>query len=417
MPSSSPAQPRTPTPAAGLALFFGVVAINVVAALTLPENLVLFAIPISMLLATVAAVVVFKLDAKETLLLRLPTATDLIMAAPLAISFFILDDQIAGISHARFPISDETQEYFRQLLTVTSPWDWVEKIGLIGVGAAVSEELMFRGFIQTAFAQRLRRPSAILMTALLFMVLHAQFLPVLAAGIILGFVAMATRSIVIPILVHFANNVLQLLLLNLAGLETLGDPIWIPPTILIPALVMFALTWGYYMRRLGPEPEPEPTSERAADPPAPRRPLAIHHAPPPLSEELAIVSASRRRLGWIVVAGAVLCGVVVLFALFSWSIYLVDPQRAHSRGLEVLEGQITAKLEPSAQAKQSQIESAFQALSILNESGQMGWRDLATVALSYRELSADGGLDANDADVLVTSIQDLVMDRTRPRAL
>lgn len=419
MESPSTTPPRLPTPAAGLALFFGVVALHATAAMTLPEEIVLFAIPVSMLLATVAAILIFRVDAKQTLLLRLPSATDFLMAIPLAISVFILDDQIAGISHARFPVPEQTQDFLRTFLTVTTPWDWVKKIGLIGVGAAVSEELMFRGFLQTAFASRLRRSAAILLTALLFMVLHAQFLPVLAAGIILGFVAMATRSIVIPMFVHFANNVTQLLLFNLAGLETLGDPIWIPPTILLPAIVMFALTWGYYMRRLGSEPEPdEPEPDPNNDLRSSRRePIAIHHTPAPLSQELAQLSASRRRLGWLVVAGAVLIGVVVLFALFAWSVYFVDPQNAHSRGLAVLEEQITAELEPDAQAKQPQIESAFQALSILNDTGQMQWRDLASVAASYRELGADGSLDARDADAIVATIRDLVRQRTRARAL
>lgn len=421
MEKSPPARPRVPTPAAGLELFFAVVALNAVAALTLPAGVVLFAIPASMLLATGTAVALFRVDVKQTLLLRLPTATDLVMAIPLAMSVFILDDQITGISHARIPVPEETQQFLRELLTVTSPWDWVRKIGLIGVGAAVSEELMFRGFIQSAFSQRLRRPAAILSTALLFMVLHLQFVPVLAAGIVLGFVAMATRSIIIPIFVHFANNVTQLLLFNLAGLETLGDPIWIPPTILIPALVMFALTWGYYMRRLGPDPDAE--DESASEQPVAKRrtperePIAVLHAPPPLSQELAPLSASRRRLGWLVVAGAVLTGVIVLFALVAWSVYFVDPQSAHSRGLAVLEGRITADLEPDARAKEQQIASAFQALSLLNETGQMDWRDFIHVASSYQELGADGSVDAADADAIIAAIRDLVRDRTRAREL
>jgi hypothetical protein len=308
------------------------------------------------------------------------------------------------------------------MLTVDTPWDWVEKIGLIGLGAAVSEELMFRGFIQTAFSHRLRRSTAILLSAVCFMVLHVQFLPVLAAGIILGFVAMATRSIVIPIFVHFTNNVTQLLLLNLAGLESLGDPIWIPPTILIPAFIMFALTWGYYMRRLGPEPEPDPGRERTSAQTTTkstpeREPLAIQHTPAPLSRELASLSAGRRRLGWLVVAIAVSIGMLVLTCLFAWSIYFVDPERVHGRGIALLEAQVTATLEPDAQDKKPQVTSAFQALAALNETGQMQWRDLAKVVQSYRELGADGGLDADDTDALIATIRDLVMDRTRPRSL
>ena len=411
MTSSSSDPPRYPQPAGGLVLFIAVVGIGLAVGWALPEGAALVAMPVVMLLATGVAVIGFRVDAKETLLLRLPSATDFLMAIPLAISFFILDDQVAGLSHARFPVSEATLEYFRRVLTVQSPWDWFEKIALIGLGAAVSEELMFRGFMQTAFLQRLPRPAAITLAAALFMLLHVQFLPVLAAGIVLGFVALATRSIVIPMFVHFSNNVIQLLLFNLAELETLGDPVWIPPTILLPALAMFALSCGYYLRRL--EPEPETPADAASDPERER--ITIPHDPTSIAEELSSVPQRRRRLGWLVVATAVVAGVLVLMGLFGWSVYYIYPERVHARGIELLERRITATLEPGASDKAARITSAFLALTALNESGQLELRDLATVRQSYRELSADGGLDAQDADTLVEAIHEMVMDRTRPR--
>jgi hypothetical protein len=108
---------------------------------------------------------------------------------------------------------------------------------------------------------------------------------------------------------------------------------------------------------------------------------------------------------------------LVLTCLFAWSIYFVDPERVHGRGIALLEAQVTATLEPDAQDKKPQVTSAFQALAALNETGQMQWRDLAKVVQSYRELGADGGLDADDTDALIATIRDLVMDRTRPRSL
>lgn len=405
MTSNASDPPRYPQPAGGLVLFLGVLGIALVLGWALPEGAPLFAMPVVMLLATGLAVVGFRVDAKETLLLRLPSATDFLMAIPLAISFFILDDQIAALSHARFPVSEATLEYFRRILTVQSPWDWVEKIALIGVGAAVSEELMFRGFMQTAFLQRLRRPAAIVLAAGLFMLLHVQFLPVLGAGIVLGFVALATRSIVIPMFVHFTNNVIQLLLFNLADLETLGDPVWIPPTILLPALAMFALSWGYYLRRLEPESNPDPDPKR----------ITIPHHPTSIGEELSSVPEDRRRLGWLVVSMAIVTGVLVLFGLFGWSVYSFNPERFQAPGIEMLERRVIAALEPGASDKAAPITSAFRALQALNESGQLQLRDLVTVWQTYRERSADGGLDAQEADTLVEAIHKMVTDRTRPR--
>ncbi len=83
------------------------------------------------------------------------------------------------------------------------------------------------------------------------MALHILPLPSFAvAGMVLGLTALSTRSIVVPVVIHFLNNASALALVNLAGLETLGDPIWIPAEILLPAMAIFALCVFYYSRRL-----------------------------------------------------------------------------------------------------------------------------------------------------------------------
>jgi membrane protease YdiL (CAAX protease family) len=405
--------PRYPHWVAGLALFAGVVVLADVALRVLSEPAAIAATPLLVTAATLGAVVIFRADLKETLQLKAPSTTDVLMAIPLTLSFFILDDQLASLSHARFPVPNEALEYARRLLTADGVLDWIGKIALIGVGAAVSEELMFRGFIQTAFLQRFRPPVAITLAAVLFMLLHVQFLPVLAAGIVLGYVTLATRSIVIAIVVHFGNNVIQLLLFNFAELETLGDPVWIPPTILIPALIMFALSWGYYIRRLAPE----PASGGGDGAGNGRERIMITHEPKSIEDELSSVPKPRRRLGWLVVFVAMLTGVLVLVALFGWSVYYIYPERVHERGLELLEERVTAALEPQAANKAQEIASAFAALSALNDSGQLELRDLTMVARTQAALSADGGLDERDADAIVETIRTLVMDRTTPRAL
>jgi hypothetical protein len=172
---------------------------------------------------------------------------------------------------------------------------------------------------------------------------------------------------------------------------------------------MFALSWGYYLRRLEPPPLPAP-----APVPDPGR-LTVPHDPTSIREELSSVPESRRRLGWLVVSIAILTGVLVLFGLFTWSTYSFNPERFHAPGIKMLEQRVIAALEPDAADKAPPITSAFRALQALNESGQLELGDLVTVWQSYRERSADGGLDAHDADALVGAIRKMVMDRTRPR--
>jgi membrane protease YdiL (CAAX protease family) len=256
--STSPSTRKLSPAVAAFALFFVVLAANIamghaVGVLGVSADWLLVATPLVLLAFTGAFVAWLGLDAKETLLLRLPAWPDFLMAVPFAISFVILSDQLSSLTSGLVPaeLSEQLRDVQLRWLRVSSPTEWVVKLATIGVGAAVSEELMFRGFIQSAFSRSLRPARAIIRTSILFMALHILPLPsFLAAGLVLGLAALASRSIAVPILIHFLNNASALALVNLAGLETLGDPVWVPAEILLPAVATFVLSLVYYLRRL-----------------------------------------------------------------------------------------------------------------------------------------------------------------------
>jgi membrane protease YdiL (CAAX protease family) len=257
-PRSSPGPAKLSSAATAFALFFVVLVANIgmgqaVGVLGVGADWLLVATPLVLLVFTVLFVFGFHLDPKETLLLRLPTWPDLLMAIPLAFSFVVLSDQLSTLTSDLIPaeLSEQLREVQLRWLRASTPGEWIGKLATIGAGAAISEELMFRGFIQSAFSRTMRRASAVLLTSFLFMALHILPLPSFAAaGLVLGVAALATRSIVVPVVIHFLNNASALALVNLAGLETLGDPVWIPPGILVPAIAIFVLCLSYYARRL-----------------------------------------------------------------------------------------------------------------------------------------------------------------------
>ncbi len=77
---------------------------------------------------------------------------------------------------------------------------------------ALLEEFLFRGVI-TAEYESVSVPCAILMSALLFSMMHLSFarLPAyLFSGVILSLAMYATRSVIAPMLVHALNNVVAL---------------------------------------------------------------------------------------------------------------------------------------------------------------------------------------------------------------
>jgi membrane protease YdiL (CAAX protease family) len=378
--------------------------------------------PLVLLFWTVLFVYWFRVDPKETLLLRLPSWPDLLMALPLAISFVILSDQLSSLTSDLVPeeLAEQLREVQIRWLRASGALEWLVKLATIGVGAALSEELMFRGFVQSAFSRSMKRSTAVLWTSFLFMALHVLPLPSFAAaGVVLGVTALATRSVLVPAVIHFVNNAAALALVNLAGLETLGDPVWIPPSILLPAVAIFALSMGYYGRRLLRRPE-----EGDLSPPAPRDPdpgedrgIFRSAANPSFVEELESVPRGRRRLGFLVIAAAVLVGSTVLLALFASSLYMSNPQGVQATFLSALSQETLSRLDPDAMARSEELETAFDALSAANDAGGLGWRQLFRVARVYASTSADGTIDSGDVDILLEALREAVRGAISPRRL
>jgi len=106
---------------------------------------------------------------------------------------------------------------------------------VIAIIPAIGEEMLFRGIIQKIFIRWFGNiHTGILVTALLFGVLHFQFLSLLprfVLGIIIGYLFVWTRTLWMPILAHFIVNATAVVFYHfhysdLIGLEmeTVGTP-------------------------------------------------------------------------------------------------------------------------------------------------------------------------------------------------
>ena len=132
---------------------------------------------------------------------------------------------------------------------------------MIGVLAAIGEELIFRGLFQKLFTQIVKNPHlAILITAILFSAFHFQFfsfLPRFVLGLILGYLMYLGRSIWFPIIAHFVNNAMGVIYyyFNSKGsaddmLEEIGTSSMLPMTALISLLTfaVFFIAWYYQVK-------------------------------------------------------------------------------------------------------------------------------------------------------------------------
>jgi len=102
------------------------------------------------------------------------------------------------------------EEITRAFLNVETIGGLMINILMIAVLPALGEELLFRGVLQKLLHQWFRNVHwAVLVSAIIFSALHLQFygfLPRTLLGVMFGYLFVITKSLWVPILVHFINN-------------------------------------------------------------------------------------------------------------------------------------------------------------------------------------------------------------------
>ncbi len=215
---------RGPLPSAAEALFCGVVILvlsfvfqNSVAP---PQDFAGFArITLALFLAVVLAppvimAVMFTSSPRQTLLLKPPRWRMVTAAAVLAVALhpFILafDSLIVWI----YPIAPKVQQAADELQKMfTSANVWL-LILCIAAMPAVCEEIAFRGFILSGFRRLGNNRRAIVVSALFFGIAHGflqQEINAFVMGLLLGYLAVRSGSLLPGMTFHFLHNSLSVL--------------------------------------------------------------------------------------------------------------------------------------------------------------------------------------------------------------
>jgi membrane protease YdiL (CAAX protease family) len=410
---------NVPSPRQATLLFAGTMVLFVVVVRTLyllhPDVALLFAELVALLVPTVLAVAYLRADFRATLRLRLPTVADVLLAVPLAIALTVLNDQLMNLVDQIYPMPENERNAMVQLLRASTAYEWAVRLFGIVMAAAVSEEILFRGFIQRSLEEGpLGRGGAILLTSLLFAVIHLipQGMPsYVLAGVVLGITAVATESILIPILIHAVHNTASILLLNLAEMESLGQPIWVPPQILIPAVLIFVIALVYYLRRApSPDPRNAPSFPPPVSPPS-------HDAPPGrlVDTDPAAPVLKRKALGWLVVVSAALGGFLVVIGLFLMSL-LYSPQ-ARRQPIRDMQEDLLDALPPSSELLASRVRQEFDALLDFNESGNLRVTEFLRLVWIYSAARSDGTISEDEIEELLSRIRLILRENVRVRHL
>ena len=393
-----------------VATFVAIIVIGVVIAQTgLPLDLAILATPGATLLVALAAIRLFRLNPYRALRLRPAKNSQLLLSIPIALSLFVVSDQLANLSRAFLPIDEELVRSVAELVRAEGFFSWLIRLAGIGFGAALSEELLFRGVILTGL-RPLGRGGAIVVSALLFTVMHGLLLPnYFVAGLVLGLAAMATRSILVPISIHLFHNIAALLLFNLTDIETLGDPLWIPSGILVPAAGILAIGVFVYLRDLREASGAKPAESVPDAPPEPWLP-----SPPPgalsIREDLQGVPASSRRLGFVFLALSMIAGLFIAVGLFVYLGYLTNPGPQRAAAIESLRQIAHESLAEEAAAREAEIDAAFETLTELNREGRVGFRHIWRAARVVAAATADGEFGNRDVESLLMAVGGIHQD-------
>lgn len=130
------------------------------------------------------------------------------------------------------------------LKTLLSSGNMALVVFLIGLVPAIGEELVFRGVIQKTLENWTNKPHlAIFLSGAIFSLIHFQFagfLPRMFLGMLLGYAYYFSKSLLVPMLLHFLFNASQAvaMILNPAMIDELGDA----STVELPAWWVIALT-------------------------------------------------------------------------------------------------------------------------------------------------------------------------------
>jgi sodium transport system permease protein len=159
---------------------------------------------LAVLLPTAVFARALRLNVRETFALRLPRALHVPLVLLAAVSTLLL---VVAFQTWVMPKADPRG--FEQIVSLVQKLPRWQLLVLFAVLPPICEEILCRGFLLSAFRTRMGDTRAVLLTALLFGVLHLDWMrfPATAmAGVVLGFVRVRTGSLLMPILFHMTYN-------------------------------------------------------------------------------------------------------------------------------------------------------------------------------------------------------------------
>lgn len=142
-----------------------------------------------------------------------------------------------------------------QMVGIFGRWPWPFAVLVIGAGPGIGEELWCRGFLGRGLVGRYGWLLGVVFTSFYFGFIHidpAQGLYAMLVGLCLHFVYLTTRSLWMPMLLHFLNNSLSVVVTRVPQLKEFDSApgTAFPVAVFVSAAVLLvAIGWALYQSR------------------------------------------------------------------------------------------------------------------------------------------------------------------------
>ena len=193
---------------------------NILLAFVMPESWGkerLIFMEVALIIPSLVFVTVRKYPAREIFRLRGVSLPVMLSSLLIGLGMTVLADVIDRLVQKWVPMSEELISLLLEALKVESVADWVIIIAAGVIIAAIVEEMLFRGMLQTTMERVTDLNKAIMMTALVFTFIHFNpwwAIEIMMLGVLLGVMAWRSGSIVPGIIVHAVNNAISIAMVN-----------------------------------------------------------------------------------------------------------------------------------------------------------------------------------------------------------
>ncbi|HEY6952196.1 MAG TPA: CPBP family intramembrane glutamic endopeptidase [Bacteroidota bacterium] len=112
------------------------------------------------------------------------------------------------------PIRQMLEEMVKVLVQSQSIPELLFVILVVAFVPSIVEEFLFRGLIQSAFGRAMKPLASAILAGMIFGLFHLnpfEAVPLMAIGCFLGFLRYRSASMVLPVLMHFLNNLLAII--------------------------------------------------------------------------------------------------------------------------------------------------------------------------------------------------------------